>query len=49
MHTMHTMAQALRQLMFGSPDGSFNQEWRMQYFYFFDVPELEYGLVQIKV
>lgn len=42
-------AKALRELIFGSAKGqSFNAEWRKQNFFFCDLPQLEYGLIQHK-
>lgn len=43
-----TTVIALRKLMFGSQDGTFNTEWRMQHFAFSDIKDLQYGLVQFK-
>ena len=44
------LSQALRELIFGSARGpSFNVEWKKQNFFFCDLPDLEYGLIQHKV
>jgi len=44
------LSQALRELIFGSARGpSFNAEWKKQNFFFCDLPDLEYGLIQHKV
>ncbi|XP_064647724.1 probable ubiquitin carboxyl-terminal hydrolase MINDY-4 isoform X2 [Lineus longissimus] len=38
----------LKMFIFGSANGSFNDEWRDQSFSFCDLPELQYGIVQKK-
>ncbi|KAK3108657.1 hypothetical protein FSP39_012699 [Pinctada imbricata] len=38
----------LKTLIFGSPHGSFNDEWLLQSFSFCDLPRLKYGIVQKK-
>ncbi|XP_052245400.1 probable ubiquitin carboxyl-terminal hydrolase MINDY-4 isoform X2 [Dreissena polymorpha] len=41
-------AVALKQLVFGNPMASFNDEWKFQSFSFCDMPKLKYGIVQKK-
>jgi len=42
------IATSLKTLVFGSASKSFNSEWKSQSFSFCDLPDLEYGIVQIK-
>ena len=44
-----SVSQSLKILVFGSASKSFNSEWKSQSFSFCDLPDLEYGIVQIKV
>ena len=42
-------AVTLRRLVFGTATGrSFSQEWKRQGFFFCDLPEIEFGLIQLK-
>ncbi|KAJ8403230.1 hypothetical protein AAFF_G00354470 [Aldrovandia affinis] len=41
-------ANALKELLFGSSLGYFNEEWKAQSFTFSDVPGLTYGIIQKK-
>ena len=41
--------QDLKNLLFGSTSGSFNEEWKMQGLGFNDINKLEFGIVQHKV
>ena len=42
-------AVSLRRILFGTATGrSFNQEWKRQGFFFCDLPDIEFGLIQLK-